>query len=107
MNRCIIVVVLLLVAATSTLTACSHDDEPITENPVTPVPNPEEPGNNDNSGNGNDDSGNDNENNGGENEMKRNITVRVGDRSFAATLEDTCLCRFAADDSNDERDERQ
>ena len=97
MNRCIIVVVLLLVAATSTLTACSHDDEPITENPVTPVPNPEEPGNNDNSGTGNDDSGNDNENNGGENEMKRNITVRVGDRSFAATLEDNATARaFAA-----------
>ena len=92
MNRCIIVAVLLLVAATSTLTACSHDDEPITENPVTPVPNPEEPGNNDNSGNGND-----NENNGGENEMKRNITVRVGDRSFAATLEDNATARaFAA-----------
>ena len=97
MNRCIIVMVLLLVTATAALTACNPDDEPITENPVTPVPNPEEPGNNDNSGNGNDDSGNGNENNGGENEMNRNITVRVGDRSFAATLEDNVTARaFAA-----------
>ena len=31
MNRCIIVMVLLLVTATSALTACSPDDEPITE----------------------------------------------------------------------------
>ena len=89
MNRCIIVMVLLLVTATSVLTACSPDDEPITENPVTPVPNLEEPGNNDNSGNGNNDSGNGNgnhENNEGENEMNRNITVRVGGRSFAVHL---------------------
>lgn len=97
MNRCIIVMVLLLATATSALTACSPDDEPITENPVTPVPNPEEPGNNDNSGNGNDDSGNGNENNGGENEMNRNITVRAGGRSFTATLEDNATARaFAA-----------
>lgn len=100
MNRCIIVMVLLFVVATSALTACSPDDEPITENPVSPVPTPEEPGNNDNSGNGNDDSGNgngNNENNGGENEMNRNITVRVGGRSFAATLEDNATARaFAA-----------
>lgn len=91
MNRCIIVMVLLLVTTASALTACSPDDEPITENTVTPFPNPEEPGNNDNSGDENDDSGNgngNNENNGGENEMNRNITVRVGDRSFTATLED-------------------
>ena len=100
MNRCIIVMVLLLVTATSVLTACSPDDEPITENPVTPVPNLEEPGNNDNSGNGNNDSGNSNgnhENNEGENEMNRNITVRVGGRSFAVTLEDNATARaFAA-----------
>ncbi len=102
MNRCIIVMVLLLVTATSALTACSPDDEPITENPVTPVPESEEPGDNDNSGIGNDNSGNDNgnngnENNGGENEMNRNITVRVGDRSFAATLEENATARaFAA-----------
>lgn len=97
MNRCIIVMVLLLVTATSALTACSPDDEPITENPVIPVPNPEEPGNNDNSGNGNDDSGNGNENSGGENEMNRNITVWAGGRSFAATLEDNATARaFAA-----------
>lgn len=96
MNRCIIVMVLLLVTATSVLTACSPDDEPITENPVTPVPNLEEPGNNDNSGNGNNDSGNSNgnhENNEGENEMNRNITVRVGGRSFAVTLEDNATAR--------------
>ena len=43
MNKCIIILTLLLVTATSVLTACSPEDEPITENPVTPVPNPEEP----------------------------------------------------------------
>lgn len=93
--------------ATSVLTACNPDDEPVTETPVTPVPNPEEPGNNDNSENGNDNNGNDNgnngnenngnENSGGENEMSRNITIRVGDHVFSATLEENATARaFAA-----------
>ena len=103
MNKCIIILALLLIPVTPVLTACSPEDGPITENPITPpVPNPEEPGGNDNSGNennndGNDDENNGNENNEGEDPMNRNITIRVGDRSFAATLEDNATARaFAA-----------
>lgn len=93
MNKCIIILTLLLVTATSVLTACSPEDEPITENPVTPVPNPEEPGDDNNSGNGNDNGNNGNGNNGGGNEMSRNIIIRVGGRSFVATLEDNTTAR--------------
>lgn len=101
MNRYLIIITLALVTATSVLTACSPDDDPIIETPVTPVPDPEEPGDNDNTGNGSDNTGSgdnenngeDNENNGGDNEMNRNITVRVGDRSFTATLEDNATAR--------------
>lgn len=94
MSKCIIVMILLLVTATFVLTACTPNDEPITENPVTPIPNPEEPGDNNNSGNENNDDNNDN---GGENQMNRNLTIRVGDRSFAATLEDNATAHaFAA-----------
>ena len=95
MNRCIIVLALLLVTAASVLTACSTDDGPITENPLPTVPIPDKPGDNDN--NGNDSGNNDNGNNGGENEMNRNIIVRVGDRSFSATLKENATTRaFAA-----------
>lgn len=88
-----IVMVLLLMTGISALTACSPDDEPITENPITsPVPDPEEPGDDD-SENGGDNNGNDNGNNGEESEMNRNITVRAGGRSFAATLEDNATAR--------------
>lgn len=100
MNRYMIIMALMLMAATSTLTACGTDDESITETPVTPVP---EPGDDDDSGNGSDNNGNENngnsgnENNEGENQMSRNITIRVGDRSFAATLEENATARaFAA-----------
>lgn len=95
-----IIMALMFMTATSVLTACSPDDEPIIETPVTPVPNPEEPGDDDNSGsdnNGNNNGNNDNKNNGGENEMSRTIIIRVGDRNFAATLEDNATARaFAA-----------
>lgn len=102
MNKYMIIIALMFMTVTSVLTACGPDDEPIIETPVTPVPNPEEPGDDDNSGTGSDNNGNDNgnngnENNGGENKMSRNITIRVGDRSFAATLEDNATARaFAA-----------
>jgi len=102
MNKCIIVLLLLLVTVTSGLTACSPDDKPVTENPATPVPDPKEPGDDDNSGNGggnngNDNGNNDNENNGEGDEMSRNIIIRAGGRSFAATLEDNATARaFAA-----------
>ena len=94
MNKCIILT-LLLIAVIPVLTACSPEDEPITENPILPsVPNPEEPGDSDNSGNNNE--GNDNENNGNsgeEDQMNRNITIRVDDRSFTVTLEDNATTR--------------
>lgn len=97
MNKCIIVLTLLLMAASSVLTACGTDDEPIMENPVTPVPNPQEPGDNGNSGsedsNNENDNGNNNGNNGEENQMNRNITIRVGDRSYAVTLENNATAR--------------
>lgn len=98
MNKCIIILTLLLMTATSVLTACSPEDEPVTENPVTPVPNPEEPGDDNNSGNGSGNNGNDNGddgngNNGGGNEMSKNIIIRVGGRSFTATLEDNATAR--------------
>lgn len=100
MNKYMIIITLMFMTATSVLTACGPDDEPIIETPVTPVPDPEEPGDDDNSGsdnNGNDNGNNDNENNGGENEMSRTITIRVGDCNFAATLEDNATARaFAA-----------
>lgn len=96
MNRYLIIIALTLMAATSVLTACNPDDEPMMDTPVTPVPDPEEPGDG-NSGNGNDNGNNGNENNGGENEMSKNITIRVGDHSFAATLEENATARaFAA-----------
>lgn len=72
--------------AASILTACGTDDEPIKKNTVTSVSNPQEPGDNDNSGTEND-------NNGGENGMYKKITIHVGDRSFAATLEDNNTAR--------------
>lgn len=90
MNKCIIILTLLLMSVTTALTSCSPEDEPITENIIPPsIPDPEEP---------EDDNGdeNDNENNGnneGENQMNRNITIRVGDRSFVATLEDNATAR--------------
>lgn len=107
MNRYMIIMALMLITATPVLTACGTDDEPIIETPVTPVPDPEEPGDDDNSetgsdnngsdNNGNNNGNNNNENNEGENEMSKNITVRVGGRSFAATLEDNATARaFAA-----------
>lgn len=87
----------------SILTACSPNDDPIPETPETPIPKPEEPGNNDNSENGNENpgngNGNENNNNGdneGENEMNRNITIRVGNHSFYATLEDNATARAYA-----------
>ncbi len=95
MNKYVIVLALVLMTVASVLTACGTDDEPITGNSV--VPNPEEPVDNDNSGNENGNNGNDNGNNEGENEMNRSMTVRIGDRSFAATLEDNATARaFAA-----------
>lgn len=97
MNRYMIIMALTLMTATSVLTACGTDDEPIIEAPVTPVPEPERPGNDDNSENGNDNGSDNNENNGGENEMSKNITVRIGDYSFSVTLEDNATARaFAA-----------
>lgn len=92
MNKCVIVLTLMLVIAAPVLTACGTDDDPIAEIPVTPAPNPGEPGDNDHSG-----SGNDNENNEEENKMNRRMTIRVGGRSFDATLEDNAAARaFAA-----------
>jgi hypothetical protein len=104
MNKYFIIIALMFATAVSILTACSPDDDPILEIPETPIPKPEEPGDNDNPGNGNENpgNGNDNENNnngnnGGENEMNRNITIRVGNHSFYATLEDNATARaFAA-----------
>lgn len=102
MNKHMIFIALMLMTATSVLTACGTDDEPIIETPVTPVPNPEEPGDDDNSETGsdnneNDNGNNNNENNGEGNEMSKNITIRVGGRSFAATLEENATARaFAA-----------
>lgn len=98
-NKHLIIMVLAFMAATSVLTACNPDDEPVMDTPITPVPTPEKPGDNDNSGNGSDNNGNNNENNnnGGENEMSRNITIRVGNHRFAATLEESTTARaFAA-----------
>ena len=87
MNKGIIILTLLLMTAASVLTACGPDDGLITEDTIThPVPDSQEPGGN----NGNDDGNNDN---GGENKMNRNIVVRVGDSSFAATLEDNATAR--------------
>lgn len=92
MNKCIIILAMLLMAVTPILTACSPDDESVMENPISPsIPNSEESGDNDNSENEND--GNDNENNEEEDQMNRNITIRVGDRSFAVTLEDNATAR--------------
>lgn len=86
---------LMLLAFAPALTACGTDDDPVAENPAVPTPNPEQPGDGDDNGN---DNGNDNnENNEGENEMNRNITIRMGGRSFTATLEDNPTARaFAA-----------
>lgn len=87
MNKYIIILALLFMAVTCVLIACSPDDKFIMENPIPPsVPNPEEPEDNDNSSN-------DNENDEEENQMNRNITIRVGDHSFAATLEDNATVR--------------
>ena len=101
MNKYFIIIVLVFATTASVLTACSPDDDPILETPETPIPKPEEPGDNDNPGNGNPGNGNDNENNnngnnGGENEMNRNITIRVGNHSFYATLEDNATARAYA-----------
>lgn len=101
MNRYMIIMALMFMTATSVLTACSSDDEPVIETPVTPVPDPEEPGDDGNSGTGSGNNGNgngnNNENNEGENEMSKNITVRVGDHSFPVTLEENATARaFAA-----------
>lgn len=86
---------LMLLAFAPTLTACGTDDDPVAVNPAVPTPNPEQPGDGDDNGN---DNGNDNNgNNKEENEMNRNITIRVGGRSFTATLEDNLTARaFAA-----------
>lgn len=83
---------LMLLAFAPALTACGTDDDPVAVNPAVPAPNPEQPGD------GADDNGNNNNGNKeGENEMNRNITIRVGGRSFAATLEDNPAARaFAA-----------
>lgn len=78
-NKCIITMALLFMAVAPTLTACGTDDDPGAEPPVTPTPHPEQPGDGDDNNNGN---------NNGENEMNRNLTIRVGGRSFTATLED-------------------
>lgn len=86
MNRYMIIMALMLMTATSVLTACGTDDEPIIETPVTPVPEPEGPEDDDNSENGNDNGSDNNENNGEENEMSKNITVRIGDYSFLSHL---------------------
>lgn len=95
MNKCIILLTLMLMAVVPVLTACGTDDAPITNIPV--QPNPEEPGDNDNSGSGNNNGNNDNGNNEGENQMNRSMTIRVGDHSFEATLEDNATARaFAA-----------
>ena len=101
MNRYMIIMALMFMTATSVLTACGSDDEPVIETPVTPVPDPEEPGYDGNSGTGSGNNGNgngnNNENNEGENEMSKNITVRVGDHSFPVTLEENATARaFAA-----------
>ncbi|MEY8685520.1 cyclophilin-like fold protein [Bacteroides sp. AN502(2024)] len=94
MNKCMIVLGLLLMTIASVQTACGTDDDPITEKPATPVPNPEGTGENDNSESGNDNKeNNDNENNEGENKMNRNIIIHVGNRGFAATLEDNATAR--------------
>lgn len=91
MNKCIIIA-LLLMAVIPVMISCSPEDEPLSENTIPPfIPNPEEPGDNDNSENDND--GNDNENNEGEDTVNRNITIRVGDRSFTATFEDNATTR--------------
>lgn len=100
MNKYMIIMSLIFMTATSVLTACGPDDEPIIETPIAPVPDPEELGDDDNSGsdnNGNDNGNNNNENNEGENEMSKNITVRVDDHSFSVILEDNATARtFAA-----------
>ena len=95
MNKCIILLTLMFLTLTPMLTACGTDDDPITDIPV--QPNPEEPGDDDNSGSGNDNGNNDNGNNEGENKMNRSMTIRIGDHSFDATLEDNATARaFAA-----------
>lgn len=94
MNKSIFVLTFMLMTAASLMTSCGTDNEPIKENTPTQVSNPQESGDNDNSGTGNDNNKNDNE---GETDMYRNITIHVGDRSFAATLEDNSTARaFAA-----------
>ena len=86
MNKCIILLALMFITLTPMLTACGTDDDPITDIPV--QPNPEESGDDDNSGSGN---------NEGENKMNRSMTIRIGDHSFDATLEDNATARaFAA-----------
>lgn len=73
---------LMLSAFAPALTACGTGDGPMAE----PTPNPEPPAD-----------GDDNENDEGGNEMIRNFSIRVGDGSFTATLEDHPTARaFAA-----------
>lgn len=92
MNRYAFIIVMLYVAAVLSLTSCNPDDEPAIVNKDTVLT----PGN-DNSENGDDKNENGNTNSGGEHQMDRNIIVRVGDRSFAAKLENNATAHaFAA-----------
>jgi len=92
MNKSVVVLALLLAAAAAIPTACGTEDDPVIGNSVAPAPNPEAPEDGDDS-----DGGGDSENEEGENEMKGKITIRAGERSFAAALDDNAAARaFAA-----------
>lgn len=86
---------LMLLVFAPALTACGTDDAPVAVNPTVPTPNLEQPGDGDDD-NGNNNENDNNGNNEGENEMNRNMTIRVGGRSFTATLEDNPTTRAFA-----------
>lgn len=84
MNKSVIIFALLFATALTALTACDADEDSTEVNPPA-------------AGEDNDNEYGDNQNNGEENEMNNRITIRVGDSSFTATLEDNATARaFAA-----------
>lgn len=85
MNRFAVALAIVLMASSFAMTSCTAGEEPMTEVPDIPAPNPETPGG--------DDSGNGNE---GEKETTMNITIRIGDSSFVATLENNVTARAFA-----------
>ncbi len=82
MSRFAAVLAIVLMTYSFALTSCTAGEEPVTDIPDAPTPNPGTPGS--------DDSGNDND---GGKETPMNITIRIGNSVFAATLENNAAAR--------------